>query len=384
MTSESGSFARRTIVERQPQILRQVLEDNDYPADIVRGLDALEAEVGCGPIRPLTENADDVDFWNNALELYKGRTWLEASWFFAETYFYRRLLEAVRYLPPGPWQGRDPFWRRKRRLEQDMMPRFDEAWRSLIEAEPDVALEALLHSSLWGNRADLSNNAIRVQARGGLCTRDERHNVLIDDTDVVRDQLKSGLRVIAFATDNAGVDVLCDLALSDFLLAQGWTTRVEFHVKDRPFFVSDAMPEDIGLTLARLTSAQSRALNGLGERLSGCMRDGRLCVRTHPFWTRCLSFREMPLAVRAGLARADLVVLKGDVNYRRLLADRHWPDTTPLSAAAGDFPRPFLVLRTLKGELMVGLAAGQADRLMAEDREWMINGQRGVIQLVAT
>jgi hypothetical protein len=46
------------------------------------------------------------------------------------------------------------------------------------------------------------------------------------------------------------------------------------------------------------------------------------------------------------------------------------------------FPAPFVAVRTLKGEIMVGLQPGQADALQAEDPTWLINGKRGVIQLV--
>jgi len=48
----------------------------------------------------------------------------------------------------------------------------------------------------------------------------------------------------------------------------------------------------------------------------------------------------------------------------------------------GYFPAPFLTLRTLKGEIMVGLEPGQAEALSAADPTWLINGKRGVIQLV--
>ena len=76
-----------------------------------------------------------------------------------------------------------------------------------------------------------------------------------------------------------------------------------------------------------------------------------------------------------------MVILKGDVNYRRVLDDRHWNTTTSLEKAGGYFPASFVLLRTLKGELMVGLKPGQAEEIMANDPTWLINGKRGVIEL---
>ena len=71
-------------------------------------------------------------------------------------------------------------------------------------------------------------------------------------------------------------------------------------------------------------------------------------------------FREMPVHLHKELASAGLVLVKGDVNYRRLLDDRHWPPTTRMEAVCAYFPAPFVALRTLKGEIMAGLQPGQA------------------------
>jgi hypothetical protein len=49
---------------------------------------------------------------------------------------------------------------------------------------------------------------------------------------------------------------------------------------------------------------------------------------------------------------------------------------------AAYFPASFVVLRTLKGEILVGLSDGQAEAIQAEDSTWLINGKRGVIELV--
>lgn len=382
MTSELGSFARRTILERKPQIIAQVIEDNDYPPDIVQALGRFKQEIASRPIQPLSEQAPDVDFWNQELATYHGKTWLQVPWYFAETLFYRRLLEAVRYFQPGPWKAHDPFEKQKQDQENMAVERLAEGWGQLTGAEPLVVFEALLHSCLWGNRSDLSNYTVAIQAQGGLAAMEERQYLLIDHTSDVEELLANGLGRLDFVNDNVGLDLLFDLALADFLLVQGWVQEVVFHLKDRPFFVSDAMPKDVEATIALLQAASDATVQELGARLQEHLATERLVLRDAPFWTSSLMLRDMVPSLRQSLARSGLVILKGDVNYRRLLDDRHWPHTRHLEELADYFPAPFLVLRTLKGEIMVGLEPGQAETLAAKDPAWLINGKRGIIQLV--
>lgn len=381
MTSDPGSFARSTIVERKPQIIRRVLADNDYPPEVVRALEDFRAEIAAQPMRPLSEPAPDAAFWNQELAAYEGKTWLEVPWYFAEAFFYRRLLEVVRYFQPGPWQGRDPFAQQKREQEETAVGRLAEGWGQLAAARTDEAFEALLHSCLWGNRADLSNYTVKVQAQGGLAAREERRYLLIDHTEAARGWLSRGAGRVDFICDNVGMDLLFDLALADFLLTQGWVRQVVFHLKDRPFFVSDAMPKDVRETVALVQASPDAAVCELGGRLHDHLEAGRLAVKDNPFWASCLMFRHLPPVLREDLACAKLVILKGDVNYRRLLDDRRWPHTARLEEIAAYFPAPFLVLRTLKSEIVVGLAPGQAEMLVAEDPAWLIDGKRGIVQL---
>jgi uncharacterized protein with ATP-grasp and redox domains len=382
MTSEPGSFARRTIVERKPQIIRWVIEDNDYPPAIVLALETFSEEIASRPMRPLREQVSDAVAWNEAFARYAGKTWFEVDWYFAEAYFYRRLLEVVRYFQPGPWAGRDPFEPQKRERERVAVDQLAEIGDQLAGVEPTVVFEALLHSALWGNRADLSNHTVIAQVRGGLAARDERHNLLIDHTGAVRSLLAGGVRRVDFFTDNVGADVLFDLVLADFLLGAGWAQKVVFHLKGAPFFVSDAMAKDVWATVSLLQTVSSTALRDLGGRLHTYLDSGRLNLEDGSFWTSWHMFRDFPAALRRDLSRADLVILKGDVNYRRLLDDRHWPYTARLEEITRYFPASFLVLRTLKCEIMVGLEPGWAETLAAEDPDWLINGQRGIIHLL--
>jgi hypothetical protein len=432
MTSESGSFARRTIVKRKPQIIQQVIEDTPYPPDIVRALEAFAEEIATSSMQPLQERTThgeaEVALWNHELAKYQGRPWLDASWYFAEAYFYRRLMETVRYFQPGPWKYHDPFGVKKRaQIAQtiagalgstDLAEILEEAGaRSETFAQRDgetfaqrgrrdgarsetfaqhteeSVFDVLLHAALWGNRADLSNYTVARGEPGretlaALMAQvgDERPNVLIDHTDAVRQLLSTpvseGTQHIAFINDNVGLDVLFDLMLSDFMLDRGWVHAVTLHLKAWPFFVSDAMPEDIFTTITLLQSSGNASVRQLGTRLFTYIETGHLILKADPFWTSPLMFRQMPASLREALAQTDLVILKGDVNYRRLLGDRHWPYTTQMEAVTTYFPAPFLVLRTLKGEIMVGLQPGQAEAMAAEDPTWLINGKRGVIQLV--
>jgi hypothetical protein len=384
MTSEPWSFARRTIVDRKPQIIRQVMEDNEYPPEIVAALEGFRDEIAYGDVAPLHEEAADVAAWNAAQTVCAGRTWLELPWYFAETYFYRRLLEAVRYLQPGDWLGHDPFAPSKLVQINVAIQHLERVFGEIEAVAPGARLEMLLHAALWGNRADLSNFTVREGARAGLEAIDEAGNILLDDTARATALLRDGVEEVAFVNDNVGADSLFDLVLSDFLLQQGRAAQVTFYVKDRPFFVSDAMAADIDETITHLTGSAYEAARALSKRLRQARNDGRLALRTDPFWTSWRSFWQMPDAIRDELVRADLVILKGDVNYRRLLDDRHWPHTTPLEeiVAGASFPCPLLVLRTLKGEILAGLEPGQAEAIAAADPTWLINGKRGLVHLI--
>jgi hypothetical protein len=388
VTSEPGSFARKTIVERKPTIIRQVLGDHCYPPNIVAALEDFRAEIACEPVRPLTEVASDVAGWLAVWAEFEGHTWLDVPWYFAEAYFYRRLLEAVRYFQSGSWWLHDPFARGKAIQLEDTVGPIGLAAEVLGQIEDEAAqLEAWLHASLWGNRADLSNLTVTDEVRGRQALV-ERENVLIDHVPRVGELIRNGaFSHVAFINDNIGMELGFDLCLADFLLAHGWAERVTFHLKVHPFFVSDAMVKDVRATVgafmpARSTEAQRLPLWELGVRLRDALAQGRLLLVDDAFWTTALHFPQLPPYLCEALRATDLVIFKGDVNYRRLLSDRQWPFTLPTEEVIDYFPTSLLILRTLKGEILTGIEEGVAERIGAEDPGWLLNGQRGLIQLV--
>lgn len=399
-TSEPGSFAHNTLKVRVPGILDETLALNDFPATITTALVGLRNEITDGAIRALQEDAADRWFWDAAVQPHIGASWLDVPWYFAEAYVYRRLLEATQYFQPGPWQGFDPFAAKKAtEWQPDAAPRAVDHMLDRLPRDPNSRFLALLQGSLWGNRADLSYEVsarLARQDRDG--SADQLDKLLIDDSPAVWQHLaypdiqhamllsrraeadsETTVPSVALIADNAGTELLMDLALVDHLLSSGLASQVDLHLKPQPFFVSDATVRDVASGLRALAEGSQRT-QLLAQRLWSALDAGKLRLQTHWFYASSLFFSELPDDLYQRLSAVHLVIVKGDANYRRLLGDAHWPFTASFAEAIGDFPAPMVALRTLKAELMVGLGPGQAEVLAAEDPTWLVNGRRGVIQ----
>lgn len=397
MTGESGSFAHRTMTTRFPAILQNVLNDHagQYPESIAQALQSLYDElVQNQPIRSLETIAPDGPRWAEAWRPYHGRPWLDIPWYFAEAFIYRRLVEAAGYFGgkegAEQWGGVDPFLPRKQaELQSEVTWQVLAAALSHAPNDSADSFRALLHHCLWGNRADLSYTKVAESTGGQIIIGSEQENLLVDDTEAVLDYLQESSSrqsavggQIDFICDNAGTELLMDLALVDFLLRFDWADQITLHVKAHPTFVSDTTAADIELTLAAIKAQNAPEFSALAARLENYREQQRLHVQPHLFWTSSRFFWEIPSDLQTELSQVRLVIIKGDANYRRLLGDSRWPTTVPVTAAIPYFPAPFVALRTLKSDPIVGLPRGLAERLDQEDVEWRVNGKRGMIQAI--
>ena len=380
-TGEVGSFAWDTVKRRVPEILADTRRRlGPAPTEVDAGLDELDRELRGGRLRGLREVTADRAAWDAAVAPHLGRGWLELPWYFAEAFFYRRVLEATGYFGAGPWAGRDPYAAHKAgEWLPEEGPRRAAELLAVAPADPGLRLEALLLGSLWGNRVDLSYNVARALGAGGFLGKSE--DLLVDDTAAVVAHIAAGRAArIALIADNAGTECLMDLALVDHLLGGAGVGHVELHVKDHPFFVSDTVPADLDAALAALAGSGQAEAIALGARLGDWRRAGRLAVTTHPFYTSSRFYPQLPDDLRGTLAGFGLVLVKGDANYRRLLSDAHWPVETLFSEVVADFPAPICALRTMKAEVLVGVKTEVAVALTKTDPRWMVNGQRGLVQ----
>ena len=99
------------------------------------------------------------------------------------------------------------------------------------------------------------------------------------------------------------------------------------------------------------------------------------------YFMRDLTFQSRAPKLYSYLQQSSLIVVKGDLNYRKLTGDLKWPHTTPFRTALRSFhPAPLCPLRGLKAEVVVGLSEGQAETVYRQAHDWLTSGHFNVIQ----
>jgi len=245
--------------------------------------------------------------------------------------------------------------------------------------------------SLWGNKCDLcfsaGDNNYETNVDPIRQAKLLQSNIVgDDDTALVWQLLESAKphRCIDIVLDNAGFEFFTDLCLAEFLISSGTASQIRFHGKQIPWFVSDVTASDWQWTLEQLSNSSMATLCQLGKRWQQYLLDGIWQFSTHPFWTLPYDYTSMKSVARDlydDLSAADLILFKGDLNYRKLVGDRAWPSTTSFNVALCGFsPTSLCCLRTLKCDVVVGLPEGQAESTQAQDADWMLTGSYAVIQ----
>jgi hypothetical protein len=355
-----GSFPWQVFHYRHPELVRRLLEAHPYGPEQRSRVNALLASTLDGVIPPLPVDAFDWPLWREWDRGHVGEPWAKAPFLWAESYFYRCLLDAVGYFGTGV----DLFAPFKAAELAD--PALDEDFRWIQHPTFGTAVTGSLH----GNRADLGFQLLAGRA-------DSAHAPLMaDDSAALEGFLTAHAPIrVTFVLDNAGRELLSDLVLADHLFTSGLASDIVLHTKPYPYFTSDATATDVGDCLRRLRKLPGEA----GDRLHEAAADGRLGIRTHPFHAAPLSFHDMPADLADDLA-AGLTIFKGDLNYRRLVGDRDWDPAGSFQDAVAYLPGPAAALRTLKSEVVLGVSP---DRLSDLPADWRISGHNALIQASA-
>lgn len=217
--------------------------------------------------------------------------------------------------------------------------------------------------------------------------------ILVDNSNMVWSVLvaaqgsrSSGIKNarVDIVLDNAGFEVVTDLVHASFLVSAGLAKQIRFHGKSIPWFVSDVTKQDFERTMMQTVSSNHKWMSASGVQWKHFMKEDTWSYLHHSFWTLPHEFCDMAADAAdlySTLQGSDLILFKGDLNYRKLTGDRKWEHTVPFDQALRGFqPAPLCSLRTLKADVQVGLQPGQAEKLSSQDPDWMTNARYAVVQ----
>ncbi|TFK69791.1 DUF89-domain-containing protein [Pluteus cervinus] len=356
-------------------------------------------------------------------------TWFTAPWLFAECYLYR-LIRSY-FALASHWNDHDPFAVQKiqtfkhsaasiYKIASIMHELSTRAESSMMTtAQLKVVFYQMIQMSLWGNATDLSllthlseSDIQRLQTVGEEAQTERKKFILKDDQDAVWEHLVTLTDArVDFVLDNAGFELFTDLVFADFLVTHTpHISKVVFHPKLIPWFVSDVTPQDFKEIIPFLLDPEFFLSQPEDDRSPGSVRHLReLAVRwqqyidqgvfslsvpldtplgaSHPFadfWTTQWPYWDMKLRspeVHNALTGTGLVIFKVRPmihNFVRwLTGDVKWPAWTPFAEAigplAGSFP--LLSLRTNKADVVVGVQKEVAEGLDASEEKWRVNGR---------
>ncbi|KAI4281297.1 MAG: hypothetical protein L6R38_003792 [Xanthoria sp. 2 TBL-2021] len=417
---------------------------------IVEGLTKLKYELQHNrPLTPLTDDGrQDVGDYNRDLNALGSPTWFNVPWLYAECYLYRRM--STFFALSTHWKSYDVFARQKlstfvssRPAVLELAAKYKQLINQLKSNVPDSKTpeekrdaEKLLFFEmceicLWGNATDLSLLTALTyddiqKLQGSEARKVQEKNILVNDLPAAYRTLKAaqntdpkGERRVDIVLDNAGFELFVDLILAGYLLAAGLATQIVLHPKSIPWFVSDVLPADFASLLNALADPQAlyaapsnnnkdhvgaptplsdrevSELSFLFEHWSSLHREGQLTIRPNLFWTGPGSYWRLPSSapdLNQDLKESELVIFKGDLNYRKLAGDAMWSTIVPFSDALGPMGPGSgirtLALRTCKADTVVGLPAGEDERLKGMEggggdtgaRKWAWSGKWAVVQ----
>lgn len=355
------------------------------------------------PMHEIPGDESDQYEWNRLVkEIEPNNSYFSAIWLYAECYIYRRLKSI--FSESQSLKDFDYFENSKKLELKNSMVTISRVIKSVNEFNStnptrdqlSVFFCNLLKVNLWGNRNDLSitlgKEIEQTESNPVADVENFNKELLVDHTKEIWEILsvEKSDKIVDIINDNSGYELLCDFVLADFIIHHKLAKKIRFRVKAIPWFISDVLPSDFKFTISELKNHDMEVLREAGTRWENYITSGEfeLIEPADHFFTSPFEFYKMekiaPQLYRS-IAEAHLAIIKGDLNYRKLLADINWDPTTDFRTSLSGFePTNLCALRTVKADLISGLEPGKAEELYEQEgAKWMATGKYGVIQFAS-
>ena len=313
--------------------------------------------------------------YNDELKARGEPKWHNTSWLFAECYLYRRIQSC--FSTSTYWKDYDVFARSKdstfrsskkaivelaakyRQIQDQLGKEGAELSDEEREAAEKLLFTEMCEICLWGNATDLSLLTSLTyediqKLQGSEAQKAREKNIVVNQLPEAFKILRQAKlsrpkddRRVDIILDNAGFELYVDLILAGYLLSADLATEVVLHPKSMPWFVSDVIPKDFADLLnalqdpsrffqkppdaetdadpsEALTETEIADLGALFKQWTSFHGDRKLTIRPNRFWTHAGSYWRLPHVASElfeDLRQSELVIFKGDLNYRKLTGD---------------------------------------------------------------
>ncbi|WGK69091.1 ARMT1-like domain-containing protein [Candidatus Haliotispira prima] len=241
----------------------------------------------------------------------------------------------------------------------------------------DQILKQFVQFSLFGNTTDLSQNASQRAALIEPVILKDQFDLFVDYISNIRVKIKK----IDILIDNTGIELLADLVLSLVLLELEYVEKVHFHVNILPVFVSDTIQSEYGDDFKILIDYLEKLEldTEIPSKYKSFLDDKKIEIKPNLFWNMHLDFKEHNLLFNRIIGQSDLIIVKGDLNFRRLIQDKTWKNDESFGELVSYLKVPCLVLRTIKSSTIVGLDAAMMKQINESDSINKTNGKYATI-----
>lgn len=415
ITYKNDYFARETIKYRFKDIICKVNDANT--ADVINYPDVTNSyphtDILSGYTFDTRQEKEFIEEWKQNIMGYGGSEefFINAPFIDVEHYFYFYILDKFN-------SGKnsksiiDPYYETKiKALKDDWAAGHDKSkiYRLLeiadrighAQGDDDWSrlLDELLEENLSANSTDLSQM---------FWEKFSEVRAVLDNKDKFWASYVCNMRNVKrinILVDNFGIELLSDLVLGYyFVCRKGKNSEIEivYHTNKLPVYVSDVFIA--GQSHANDVELLMNTLSGFAEKdESGSRITEVLCrinnmiktkfsFKPNLFWNMPVRYEDLFTTKYKSLANfdveksiftgSDLLVIKGDLNYRRLVGDtNYWPGKS-ISSLIKYVNAPLLIIRSFKSNVtLLGKSYSKFIKTKpAED--WQSNGRYGIIQFI--
>ena len=264
-----------------------------------------------------------------------------------------------------------------------------------IFSNPSISPRGFLLGCLNMNSIDLSQLEVNVKEF-------KNSNMPINDCSLFHEFIKNELGVINnnkdnkefvahLITDNSGFELLSDILLGSYLLHATKLTKIVFHVKRLPIFVSDTIMSDVVDAFRVLNSKLNdctyfKIINETADEqvyICESIPNKKLVFLVGDQWHRETLFQELSIFNKWNNDEScSLIIVKGDLNYRRLVGDNHWKVTESINDRVSYIHKPLLIIRSLKSNVVLGVDNERYKLYSDKVPNWKVSGDYGIIQFL--